>query len=119
MLAGVNVRLWRYRVAWVNTERCRRPSSSTLRSPPSRLLALLGPFGLSALTPAPPRACWQLPPPWTLASNGNRYLQRLLGRPQLYRLIDQTNYRKSVDQVLTLLQVLNCEVDLVVREKTA
>ncbi len=38
---------------------------------------------------------------------------------QLYRLLDQTNYRKSVDQVLALLQVLNCEVDLVVRSKTA
>jgi hypothetical protein len=38
---------------------------------------------------------------------------------QLYRLLDQTNYRKSVDQVLVLLQVLNCDVDLVVRKKTA
>ena len=38
---------------------------------------------------------------------------------QLYRLLDQTNYRKSVDQVLVLLQVLNCDVDLVVRTKTA
>ena len=38
---------------------------------------------------------------------------------QLYRLLDQTNYRKSVDQVVALLQVLNCEVDLVVRSKTA
>src|SRR3989475_11404378 len=38
---------------------------------------------------------------------------------QLYRLLDQTNYRKSVDQVLALLQVLNCDVDLVVRTKTA
>ena len=38
---------------------------------------------------------------------------------QLYRLLDQTNYRKSVDQVLSLLQVLNCDVDLVVRKKTA
>ena len=36
----------------------------------------------------------------------------------LYRLLDQTNYRKSVDQVLALLQVLNCDVDLVVRTKT-
>ena len=34
---------------------------------------------------------------------------------QFYRLLDQTNYRKSVDQVLTLLHVLDCEVDLVVR----
>ena len=38
---------------------------------------------------------------------------------QLYRLLDQTNYRKSVDQVLALLQVLDCDVDLVVRKKTA
>ena len=38
---------------------------------------------------------------------------------QLYRLLDQTNYRKSVDQMLALLQVLDCEVDLVVRAKTA
>jgi hypothetical protein len=38
---------------------------------------------------------------------------------QLYRLLDQTNYRKSVDQVLALLQVLNCDVDLVVLTKTA
>lgn len=38
---------------------------------------------------------------------------------QLYRLLDQTNYRKSVDQLLALLQVLDCEIDLVVRRKTA
>jgi hypothetical protein len=38
---------------------------------------------------------------------------------QLYRLLDQTNYRKSVDQLVALLQVLDCEVDLVVRTKTA
>jgi len=38
---------------------------------------------------------------------------------QLYRLLDQTNYRKSVDQVLALLQVFNCDVDLVVRSNTA
>lgn len=37
---------------------------------------------------------------------------------QLYRLLDQTNYRKSVDQVLRLLHVLQCEVDIVVRDKT-
>ena len=33
---------------------------------------------------------------------------------QFYRLLDQTNYRKSVDKVLELLQVLDCDVDLVV-----
>jgi len=38
---------------------------------------------------------------------------------QLYRLLDQTNYRKSIDQMLRLLQVLDCEVQLLVREKTA
>ena len=50
-----------------------------------------------------------------------REIVRRLGTSaaQLYRLLDQANYRKSVDQVLALLQVLNCEVDLVVRTKTA
>ena len=38
---------------------------------------------------------------------------------QFYRLLDQTNYRKSVDQVLTLLQVLDCDVRFVVRAKSA
>lgn len=50
-----------------------------------------------------------------------REIVRRLGTSaaQLYRLLDQTNYRKSVDQVLALLQILNCEVDLIVRTKTA
>ena len=50
-----------------------------------------------------------------------REIMRRLGTSaaQLYRLLDQRNYRKSVDQVLALLQVLNCEIDLVVRTKTA
>ncbi len=50
-----------------------------------------------------------------------REIVRRLGTSaaQLYRLLDQTNYRKSVDRVLALLQVLNCDVDLVVRTKTA
>jgi len=38
---------------------------------------------------------------------------------QFYRLMDQTNYRKSVDQLVSLLQILDCDVDLVVRAKTA
>ena len=38
---------------------------------------------------------------------------------QFYRLLDQTNYRKSVDQLVSLLQVLDCDVKLVVRPKTA
>ena len=50
-----------------------------------------------------------------------REIVRRLGTSaaQLYRLLDQTNYRKSVDQLLALLQVLNCDVDLIVRTKTA
>lgn len=38
---------------------------------------------------------------------------------QFYRLLDQTNYDKSVDQLIALLQILDCEVDLVVRAKSA
>ena len=36
---------------------------------------------------------------------------------QFYRLIDQTNYRKSIDQMVALLQVLDCDVDFVLRTK--
>jgi hypothetical protein len=47
-------------------------------------------------------------------------IRRLSTSPsQLYRLLDQTNYRKSVDQLLRLLKVLGCEVEFVVRSKTA
>jgi len=38
---------------------------------------------------------------------------------QFYRLIDTTNYRKSVDKMLALLQVLDCEVEVIVRAKSA
>ena len=50
-----------------------------------------------------------------------REIVRRLGTSaaQLYRLLDQTNYAKSIDQVLTLLRVLDCDVDLVVRARTA
>lgn len=50
-----------------------------------------------------------------------REIVRRLGTSatQLYRLLDQTNYRKSVDQVLNLLHVLDCDVDLIVRTKSA
>jgi hypothetical protein len=34
---------------------------------------------------------------------------------QFYRLLDTTNYRKSVDRMLDLLFVLDCEVELVVK----
>jgi hypothetical protein len=36
---------------------------------------------------------------------------------QFYRLLDQTNYSKSVDQLVSLLQIWDCEVDLLVRAK--
>lgn len=36
---------------------------------------------------------------------------------QLYRLLDPTNYRKSVDSLLRLLQVVDREVEFVVRAK--
>jgi hypothetical protein len=38
---------------------------------------------------------------------------------QFYRLLDTTNYRKSVDKMLALLQVLDCEVEIIVRKKSA
>jgi hypothetical protein len=52
-------------------------------------------------------------------SLSKREIIRRLGTSpaQFYRLIDQTNYRKSVDKMLSLLQVLGCEVDLVVRDR--
>jgi hypothetical protein len=47
-------------------------------------------------------------------------IRRLKTSPaQFYRLLDQTNYRKSVDQLVRLLQALDCDVDLVVRAKSA
>ena len=50
-----------------------------------------------------------------------REITRRLGTSatQLYRLLDPTNYRKSIDQVLSLLQALDCEVDLVIKRKSA
>jgi hypothetical protein len=50
-----------------------------------------------------------------------REIVRRLGTSaaQLYRLLDQTNYRKSVDKLVALLRVLECDVDLVVRAKSA
>ncbi len=38
---------------------------------------------------------------------------------QLQRLLDQKNYRKSVDKLLSLLNVLGCDVDLLIRAKRA
>lgn len=36
---------------------------------------------------------------------------------QFYRLLDQTNYKKSLGQLLSLLHILDCDVDLVVRKR--
>lgn len=38
---------------------------------------------------------------------------------QFYRLLDQSNSRKSIGQMMALLHILDCEVDLVVRKKSA
>ena len=50
-----------------------------------------------------------------------RELIRRLGTSpaQFYRLLDQTNYTKSIDQLMTLFGILDCEVDLVVKRKKA
>ncbi len=55
------------------------------------------------------------------SSLSKREIIRRLGTSpaQFYRLLDTTNYRKSVDQMLFLLQALDCDVDLVVRGKRA
>lgn len=37
--------------------------------------------------------------------------------PQLYRLLDQTNYRKSLLQLVALLAVLDCDVELKIRKR--
>jgi hypothetical protein len=49
-----------------------------------------------------------------------REISRRLGTsaPQLYRLLDPTNTRKSLNQLVSLLQILGCDVDLVVRDVT-
>ena len=39
--------------------------------------------------------------------------------PQLYRLLDTTNTRKSMNQLVSLLEILDCSVDLVVTDKEA
>jgi hypothetical protein len=39
--------------------------------------------------------------------------------PQLYRLLDPTNYNKSMKQLVALLHLLDCDVDLVVKKRKA
>ena len=50
-----------------------------------------------------------------------REVARRLGTsiPQLYRLLDTTNTRKSINQLVALLRVLGCNVDLVIKHKRA
>lgn len=36
---------------------------------------------------------------------------------QFYRLLDPTNYTKSIGQLISLLEVLDCEVEVIVRDK--
>lgn len=52
------------------------------------------------------------------SSLSKRELIRRLGTSpaQFYRLLDQTDYRKSIDQLMVLLHILDCEVDLVVKD---
>ncbi len=53
------------------------------------------------------------------SSLSTRELIRRLGTSpsQFYRLLDQTNYKKSVRQLLALLYLLDCEVDVVVKKR--
>ena len=47
-------------------------------------------------------------------------IRRLRTSPaQFYRLLDQTNYKKSVDQMLELLRILDCDVELIVKPRAA
>ncbi len=39
--------------------------------------------------------------------------------PQLYRLLHPTNSRKSIKQLIALLHILNCDRDLVIKNKNA
>jgi predicted XRE-type DNA-binding protein len=39
--------------------------------------------------------------------------------PQLYRLLDTTNTKKSMNQLVALLHILNCDVDLVIKKRAA
>ncbi len=53
------------------------------------------------------------------SSLSKRELIRRLGTSpaQFYRLLDQTNTSKSIDQLMLLLEILGCEVDFVVKKR--
>ena len=48
-----------------------------------------------------------------------REIMRRLGtsQAQFYRLLDPTNYRKSMNQLVELLAAVDCEVEMVVKER--
>ena len=53
------------------------------------------------------------------SSLSKREIIRRLGTSpaQFYRLLDQTDYKKSIDQLMALLTILGCDVDLVVTDR--
>jgi hypothetical protein len=55
------------------------------------------------------------------AGLSRREIARRLGTsaPQLYRLLDPTNSSKSMNQLISLLHVLGCEVDFTIRRRRA
>ena len=55
------------------------------------------------------------------AGLSGREIARRLGTsvPQIYRLLDPTNSSKSINQLISLLHVLGCEVNLKVRRRRA
>ena len=55
----------------------------------------------------------------TASKLSKREIIRRLGTSasQFYRIIDQTNYTKSIGQLLALLHILDCDVDVVVKRK--
>jgi hypothetical protein len=54
-----------------------------------------------------------------ISSLSKREIIRRLGTSpaQFYRLLDQTDYRKSIDQLMALLSILDCDVDLIVTDR--
>jgi hypothetical protein len=54
------------------------------------------------------------------SSLSKREIIRRLGTSasQFYRLVDPTNHRKSMGQMLALLQILDCDVEIVIRQRT-
>jgi hypothetical protein len=63
------------------------------------------------------------PRPGSADKVADAYVDRELARrlttsvPQLDRLLDTTNTRKSINQLVSLLRILDCSVDLVVTDK--